>query len=120
MKIKEIVNKKTLLGSFLAAISFEVFLGTVIGYFVAKFFSGSKTGASCPTDFFQSLKFNLGKYKIHLHHWFICSLLLFSVLIWHYLPVSKFSFGLVSGLIFQGIYCYDDWKDIIKKDRQRK
>jgi len=119
MKPKKFINTKTILGGLLASLSFQVFLGSVIGYFFGKFFSGEKTGDPCANPF-RSWKFDIGKYKVHVHHWLICSLILATAVIWHYLPVFKFSFGFLGGVIFQGISCYEDWKKIVVKKNCKK
>lgn len=117
MKLKKIFNKKTILSGLIASLSFKIFFGTVLGYFAAKFFSGEETGD--PAKFiFRSFRFNLGKYKIHLHHWLVCIGILTSVFIWSYFPLSQLSFGFLGGAIYQGISCYEDWKKILTKTKK--
>ena len=79
------------------------FFGALCGYYSAKFFSPR----------FPSLIFNFGKIKLHLHHWLYSLLILIFSLKYDFLPFPPFSYGFLGGMIFQGIYCYDNWHMVI-------
>ncbi len=88
-----------------------------MGYFTGKVFGGDKTGDVG----LMSLTFNLGHWYIHLHHWLIalamlCFLILFLRKKYRFSSLFlTFSVGFLIGWMFQGIYCYDDWRQIIIK-----
>ena len=80
--------------------------GVIVGYVIAKCFS-SKTG---------SIQIPLGKYKIHLHHWLSALIGLSIVIIsgtYVFFPMFALGFGV--GFLLQGIHCYNDWYQILKK-----
>lgn len=80
-----------------------------VGYFIAWFFAGSKKGEQRE---FKSLKFPIRNYKIHLHHWFISSIFLITLLILNF--YNDIIYGLLIGLIIQGL-TYKDFYKIIKR-----
>lgn len=90
--------------------------GTSMGYFTGNFLAGPQ--ASQP-GIISSIILNFGGWQFHLHHWLIA----FGILIFFYSFLNRrylipsfflaFSSGLLSGLIFQGIFCYDDWYKIL-------
>lgn len=60
-----------------------------------------------------------GKYKIHLHHWILGTLLL--VLVWtlDYFYLPRFFLGVVCGVIAHDVYDFNDWyKILIKKEEK--
>ncbi len=89
-------------------VSILFFLGAIIGYILTE----------CISKRIKSIRFSLGSYKIHLHHWFLlwCSFMIVFISGIHYLfPV--FLLGMGGGVVFQGIYCYEDWHKIVSKKR---
>ena len=62
----------------------------------------------------RSIVIPFRRWKIHLHHW-VCSLGLagasFVTDINFLTPAI--TYGLLAGLVFQGIYCYGDWHRIL-------
>ncbi|MBZ1348311.1 MAG: hypothetical protein KYQ20_00865 [Candidatus Nealsonbacteria bacterium] len=118
INIRKIKKSKVLLGLPLALVSLEIYFGTLFGYFITKFLSGKQTG--CPGKI-KSIAFNVGDYRLHLHHWLLGLMVLIFAL-WHqFLPFPHFSFGFLGGLIFQGIFSYSDWRRVlIKKDKNKK
>ncbi|MBI2851643.1 MAG: hypothetical protein HYX84_00860 [Chloroflexi bacterium] len=54
--------------------------------------------------------------QIHLHHWFLSSLAgVISVVTGFFVFSPALFLGFISGLVFQGIFCYGDWHRIITK-----
>jgi len=55
-------------------------------------------------------------YQLHLHHWFL-ALVIGGVFVVRgfYILAPEVSYGFLSAIIFQGIYCYKDWYRIIKR-----
>jgi len=112
----KLIKSKFFLGIPLAVFSWEIYFGVILGYFLAKFFSGRETGFPGKI---KSIVFNIGKWRIHLHHW-LCGLGILISLFFINLPLPQFSFGLLGGFIFQGIFCYSDWSKIIIKQKKAK
>jgi len=90
--------------------------GSSMGYFSGSFLAGSQTSQPGVID---SIILSFNGWQLHLHHWLISLgllIFLYSFLRKKY-PISSFilafSFGILSGLIFQGIFCYDDWYKIL-------
>ena len=106
-------DKKIFLGLPLALISIQVFLGVLLGYFFGKIISGKKTGEPGKI---KSIILKMGHYKLHLHHWLLSTgILILNFLAGIFLPFPKFSLSFLGGLAIQGILCYSDWHQIIKK-----
>ncbi len=112
IKLK-LIKPKFFLGIPLAVFSLEIYFGVIFGYLLAEFFSGKETGLPGKIN---SLAFNIGKWRIHLHHW-LCGLGILLSLFFVNLPLPQFSFGILGGFIFQGISCYPDWHKIIIKQK---
>ena len=92
-----------------------VFFG-IIGFLIAKYSGGSKEGIQGRV---RSIIIPLGKFKLHLHHWIICGLLMLTGLaksIFIYVPPELF-YGFLGGLAWQGVYSYDDWYKVIYRKR---
>ena len=101
-------SKKTklLLGIPIAILSLKIYLGTIFGYFFAKFLAG-KIG---------SIVFNMGNYKLHFHHWMIGLIGLIFVFLYNFSPlINHLTYGFFGGLIFEGISNYSDWHKILNK-----
>ncbi len=113
MNIKKIglnVSKVSLTGISIW-LSLQLGLGIILGYFTAKFLSGKQTGQQGKI---KSLAFQMGNYKFHLHHWLFGLGALISILIFD-LFYSQFFYGVLGGLVIQGIFNYKDWKKILTK-----
>jgi hypothetical protein len=99
----------------LAVISFEIYFGVMAGYLSALFLAGKKTGEQGKI---KSLAFDLGRYRVHLHHWLLCiSLIPFAI---HYnlsFLSDQFAIGIMGGLAYQGIACYNDWHKVFFKKK---
>lgn len=106
----------------LAALSAVLLLGylhflaiSISSFLVTKYLSARETAQPGKLP---SILVPLGNYRLHLHHWLVssCALVVAFVLVdasWLGLP-SEMLYGALSGIAFQGIYCYDDWHQIIK------
>lgn len=110
----KISKKKILLGIPIILISLELYFGVLFGYFLGKILSGKQVGQKGKLALFNV--FNIGKWKLHIHHWFYGLVILVSIFFFD-LPLPQFSFGFFGGLIFQGIFCYPDWYKILIKQK---
>ena len=87
------------------------FISWSIGFLIAKYLGGKTVGEG---GRLRSFFVPLGKKKIHLHHWFLCSLVIGIPLVKGiYFPSSDLFYGFFGGIVFQGIYCYTDWYKIL-------
>jgi len=94
-------------------VSFLFCLGILAGYLSAKYCSGKRTGV---TGRIKSLIISLGRWRLHLHHWFLSYLsVIFIFVSGIYSSLPHFFLGFLGGLTFQGIYCFRDWYKIVKK-----
>ncbi len=93
----------------LGFMSFLTFL--VSGYLIAKYLGSKKIGERGKVP---SVRFYMGKYKLHLHHWLISIAAMALPLLrgWGTFPAELY-YGLGCGIAFQGIYCYSDWHRIL-------
>ncbi len=96
-----------------------IFYSLIMGYLTAKIFSGR---CEHEDGLFRSAIFNYKGYSMHLHHWIASILIILiysSVKIVHLnqqlMDHDRVIIGFFSGICFQGIHDYKDWKEIIKK-----
>ena len=92
-----------------------VFFG-LCGFLIAKYSGGKEDGIQGRV---RSIIIPLGKFRLHLHHWLVFSLMMFIGLIksiFIYIPPEIF-YGLLSGLAWQGVYSYGDWHRVIYRRR---
>jgi len=85
----------------------------IIAFVITKCLSGRKDGKS---GIVKSIIIPWRNYQFHFHHWFI-ALIIGGVCFakGFYILAPEISFGFLSAVIFQGIYCYGDWYRIIKR-----
>ncbi len=110
------MNKKGIgLTIALALISLQLGLGIILGYFTARFLAGKQVGQQ---GRIKSLTFQIGDYKLHLHHWLL-SLGGLTFVFFFNLVHLHFFYGFIGGWIIQGIFSYKDWKKILSKRNER-
>ena len=95
-------------------------ISVVIGFLFWKFFAGKREGDRLE----RSIRPKIGPYRLHLHHWIICLVLLFVLLS---LDINHPIFlGLLVGSVIQGLLYKDrfvvfykdkDFEDIYSKFR---
>ena len=97
-------------------ISFSFGASLVIGYIAARFISGSKTKER---GYFPSIAFTLCGYKIHVHHWMAFTSILAAAMIFQFsVFTQEIFYGFLGGVVIQGITFYEDWRHVIKKEKQ--
>ena len=87
------------------------FLSWLLGFLAGKYVAGKSIGERGKV---RSIVIPLRSWGIHLHHWLYALGLigLSSTTGMHFLTPT-ITFGLLGGLVFQGIYCYGDWHRIL-------
>ena len=94
-----------------AMLGYLFFLSWLLGFLVSKYLAGKSSGQRGKI---RSIIIPLRSRKIHLHHW-VSSLCLigFSATAGIHFLTPAITYGLLGGLAFQGIYCYNDWHVIL-------
>ncbi len=87
-----------------------VIFGVVISFCIGVFLSGKRNDRPGKI---KSLKFNVKKYTIHLHHWFLSSVIFISFVILKF--YNDLIYGILIGLIFQGLTYKDFYKIVYLK-----
>jgi len=112
--LRYIVRKKFILISLLPAgyaWGYVFYLSWAAGFAISKYCGGEKDGSPGKV---KSIIIPWRRWEFHLHHWFICFLLAAtSVVMGFFLITPELFYGFLSGLVFQGIFCYSDWHRII-------
>jgi hypothetical protein len=85
-------------------------IGIIIGYLIAYFFSGRKVGEQ---GRLKSIKFEIKGYIVHFHHWLIFSVILILLILLRI--YNNFVYGLLVGVIAQGLSYRDFYKTVYKK-----
>ncbi|MCH7828803.1 hypothetical protein IH982_03030 [Patescibacteria group bacterium] len=107
---------KASLGVLPMLISFELGFALFAGYFAAYFFAGQKTSEQ---GRIPSLVFDMGDWRVHLHHWLVFLGIFVGAAIASFFIVSPFLFyGFLGGVIVQGLLHYDDWPRIVSKQEK--
>ena len=116
---KDRMRKKIVLISLLAALfllGILCYKSWVAGFVITKYLSGRKDGKQ---GIAHSIIIPWRNYRFHLHHWFlfligggIC------VVQGFYILTPEVFCGLLSGVVFQGIYCYGNWYRIVIRSRR--
>jgi len=97
--------------AFTIMLGYLFLLGWLISFLASKYIAGKSTGERGKV---RSIVIPPRRWAIHLHHW-LYSLFLVSLSFAtgvHFLT-PEITYGLLGGLVFQGIYCYGDWHVII-------
>ena len=89
----------------------------IIAFVITKYLSGRTDGKE---GIVRSIIIPWRNYQLHLHHWFL-ALVIGGVFVVRgfYILAPEVSYGFLSAVIFQGIYCYKDWYRIIKRETIR-
>ena len=113
---------KKRLFAILSTLVFAIMLGYLfllswlIGFLASKYLAGKSVGERGKL---RSVVIPLRRWGVHLHHW-LYSLFLISLSFttgMHFLT-PEITYGLLGGLVFQGIYCYGDWHVILVSRHQ--
>ena len=97
--------------------SFLFTTGIVAGYFASRLFC-KKLGIDEHNG--DKVFIDIGKWKIHVHHWIMGIIVLAVVWIIDYFYLPTFFAGVIFGIIIQDIYDYNDWYKIIVKNEDSR
>lgn len=87
-----------------------------LGFVIAKFLGAKVDGKQ---GVVKSIVIPLGKYELHLHHWFVSlGIGILGIMRGVYVLSPEIFYGFLGGLVFQGIYCYHDWYKIVRFRRR--
>lgn len=87
------------------------FIGCFLGFLTTRQLAGKSAGERGKL---RSIVIPFRGRGIHLHHWlFSLGLIGFSSATGIYFLTSTITYGLLAGLVFQGIFCYSDWHIIL-------
>ena len=108
------MTKKIILISLIAVF---VLLGIVcykswfVGFAITKYLSGRAEGKQ---GIIRSITIPWRSYQLHLHHWLL-ALIFGGVFVVNsfYILTPQIFYGFISAVVFQGIYCYEDWHRIV-------
>ena len=94
------------------------FLSLLLGLLASKYMAGESVGEQGKI---RSIVIPFRRWKFHLHHWLysLCLLGFCSITGIHFLTPT-ITYGLLGGLVFQGIYCYSDWHIILIRRHQTR
>jgi len=109
-------KSKFLLSLPLVLLSWEIYIGVLLGYFFSKYLSAREAGQK--NRWWKSLVIRIGNYQLHFHHWLYSLAILISGLYYNFLPFPQLSYGVLGGMIFHGIYSYRDWYKIITRQKE--
>jgi len=110
------MRKKIVLFGLLPAgfsLGFLFYLGCAIGFAVCKVCGGTQSGIQGRV---RSIIIPMRNHELHLHHWLISVVAAAtSALQGFFLIAPGLFYGVLGGLIIQGILCYNDWHRIVKR-----
>jgi len=89
------------------------YLSCAAGFVISRYCGGEKSGRPGRV---RSIIIPLRRYELHLHHWFLATLAAVSSAVQGFFLVRpELFYGVLGGLVLQGIYCYKDWHRIVKR-----
>ncbi len=109
------VKKLVLLGLLPVGLTmgYLFYLGCAAGFAICKFCGGAEAGIQGRV---RSIIIPLSGYEIHLHHWLLSVIAtVTSAVQGFFLIAPGLFYGVLGGLILQGVLCYGDWHRIIRK-----
>ena len=91
-------------------------LSVLFGFLAGKFVAGKSAGKRGRLG---SIVIPFRRWGLHFHHWLYSLGLigLSSITGMHFLTPA-ITYGLLGGLVFQGIYCYNDWHVVLISRRR--
>lgn len=95
------------------ALGYLFYLGCALGFAVCKYCGGEAAGVQ---GRIRSIIIPLQSYELHLHHWLLSTVAVITSAIQGFSVLAPGLFyGILGGLVLQGIYCYEDWHRILRR-----
>ncbi len=97
-----------------ACFSYISIICIVSGFVIGKLGGGKSDGIEGRIN---SIVIPVGQFRLHLHHWLIGVMMMcvgVAKSIFVYIPEEVF-YGMLSGFVWQGVYCYRDWHRVFYK-----
>jgi hypothetical protein len=92
-------------------LGYPFFVSWLLGFVPTRYMAGKTSGKQ---GRIKSIIIPFERHGVHLHHWLIASgIIILNLIIDVPFLASTISYGVLSGLVFQGIYCYSDWHKIL-------
>lgn len=94
-------------------LGFLFYLGCAVGFAACHFCGGTESGIQGRV---RSIIIPLRSHEVHLHHWLLSLIAtLTSVIQGFFLVTPALFYGVLGGLMLQGILCYNDWHRIVRR-----
>jgi len=94
------------------------FLSGLVGFLASKYVAGESTGERGKV---RPIVIPFRKWGVHLHHWlYSLGLISLSAATGIHFLTPAVTWGLMGGLVFQGVYCYNDWHVVLVNRRQAR
>lgn len=91
-----------------------IFISAILGFLIAKILCGKYEGDKPE----RSLRFSVGKYYLHIHHWIYGLVILLVLFIFKF--YNPFIFGFLVGIMVQGLFYKDRLLILYKKQDYQK
>ena len=117
--MKRKITSITLTAALSLALGYIFLLSWLVGLLASRYIAGDEPGES---GRFRSFIIPFRRWRFHLHHWLYSSLLLALSLVsgLHFFSPTV-TYGVLGGVMFQGVYYYDDWHVVIlQRERKKK
>lgn len=89
------------------------YFGCAAGFALCKFCGGTESGIQGRV---RSIIIPMHTHELHLHHWLLSAVATATSAIQGFSLIAPGLFyGVLGGLILQGILCYDDWHRIVRR-----
>lgn len=99
---------------FLGILSYKIWVPTFIA---TKYLSGRQDGKQ---GIIRSIIIPWRSYRLHLHHWLLALIVgVVLGLTGNHILTPELFYGTVGAIVFQGIYCYEDWHRVIDRKNPR-
>ncbi len=114
MKKKLVASLSIIVASI--TLGYLFFLSLLFGFLVGKYVAGKSAGER---GRLWSIVIPLRRWGLHLHHWlYSLGLIALSSITGMHFLTPAITYGLLGGLVFQGIYCYHDWHVVLISRRR--
>lgn len=116
MKRKFLVILSTVIATL--TLGYLFLLSWLLGFLAAKHVAGESVGTRGKLG---SIIIPFRRWRIHIHHWlYSLGLVGLSLATGIHFLTPSITYGLLGGLVFQGVYYYSDWHIVLTGGRQTR